>query len=72
MFGDAFGDLKAAKDNNALFFPINPGKEEHSWERLHTEGLPRFFDGSFAGDYADSLLHEFESYLPDTPPWKKG
>ncbi|NLN93768.1 MAG: HAD family hydrolase [Candidatus Hydrogenedens sp.] len=72
MIGDAFGDLKAAKANNALFFPINPGKEEHSWERLHTEGLPRFFDGSFAGDYADSLLHEFESYLPDTPPWKKG
>lgn len=72
MIGDAFGDLKAAQANNALFFPINPGDEEHSWERLYKEGLARFFDGSFAGDYADGLLREFESYLPDTPPWKKG
>jgi len=28
MIGDANGDLKAAKSNGVLFFPINPGKEE--------------------------------------------
>ncbi len=28
MIGDAPGDLKAAKANNMLFYPINPGAEE--------------------------------------------
>ena len=32
MMGDAFGDLKAAKANKLLFYPINPGFEEKSWE----------------------------------------
>jgi len=71
MIGDAFGDLKAARANNALFFPINPGDEEKSWERLHLEGLPRSFSGTFAGDYEAALLAEFEAYLPEMPPWKK-
>ena len=34
MIGDAPGDMKAAKANNALFFPINPGSEDLSWKRL--------------------------------------
>src|SRR5204863_4111514 len=51
MIGDAPGDFKAAKANNALFFPINPGQEERSWERLHGEGLDRFFKGTYAGSY---------------------
>lgn len=71
MIGDAFGDLKAARANNALFFPINPGDEEASWQRLYEEGLDKFFAGSFAGAYEASLIAEFEKYLPDTPPWKK-
>ena len=28
MIGDAPGDLKAAKANDALFYPINPGDED--------------------------------------------
>lgn len=71
MIGDAFGDLKAARANGALFFPINPGDEETSWRRLFEEGLDRFFQGTFAGDYEAALIKEFEVYLPDTPPWKK-
>ena len=39
MIGDAPGDRKAAKANGALFFPINPGKEEASWARFHGEAL---------------------------------
>jgi phosphoglycolate phosphatase-like HAD superfamily hydrolase len=35
MIGDANGDLEAARGNNALFFPINPGHEEVSWERFY-------------------------------------
>ena len=55
MIGDAPGDYKAAQSNNALFFPIVPGAEEKSWERLHTEGLDKFFNGQFAGDYQTRL-----------------
>ena len=71
MIGDANGDLKAARNNQALFFPINPGEEEASWKRLFDEGLDRFFAGTYAGDYEASLIAEFEKFLPTTPPWKK-
>jgi len=71
MIGDAPGDYKAAKANNALFFPINPGDEETSWQRLYEEGLDRFFNGRFSGDYQEALLKEFDSYLPSEPPWKR-
>lgn len=69
MIGDAPGDYQAAVANNALFFPINPGAEEASWRRLHDEGIERFFAGTFAGDYQQSLLDEFDGYLPENPPW---
>ena len=70
MIGDAFGDLEAARGNNALFFPVNPGHEEESWERFYKEGLPKFLAGEFAGAYEASLMAEFEKLLPSTPPWK--
>lgn len=70
MIGDAPGDMKAARGNNALFFPINPGEEETSWQRLYEEGLDRFFNGTYAGDYEVGLIKDFEKFLPDTPPWK--
>lgn len=70
MIGDAPGDFKAAAANNCLFFPINPGQEEASWQRLHDEGIPKFFAGTFAGAYQKSLLNEFETFLPEYPPWK--
>jgi phosphoglycolate phosphatase-like HAD superfamily hydrolase len=71
MIGDAPGDYAAAKANNALFFPINPGHEDASWKRLLDEGIERFFGGTFAGDYQDRLLAEFDGYLPVDPPWTK-
>ncbi|MHB1355480.1 MAG: HAD family hydrolase [Anaerolineae bacterium] len=71
MIGDAPGDFKAARDNHTLFFPINPGFEEASWQRFYTEGLSRFLAGAFAGAYEQSLIEEFERLLPETPPWKK-
>lgn len=69
MIGDAPGDYKAAVANNVLFFPINPGAEEGSWRRFHDEGIERFFAGTFAGEYQQSLLDEFDGYLPENPPW---
>lgn len=71
MIGDAPGDLKAAKDNNALYFPIIPGQEEKSWERLFKEGFDRFFAGNYAGKYEDNLIDEFFVHLPELPQWKQ-
>lgn len=71
MIGDAPGDFKAAKSNGVLFFPINPGHEEKSWERFYKEGLDRFFNGNYKGEYEDKLIEEFEGYLPELPPWKR-
>ena len=71
MVGDAPGDLKAARDVGALFFPINPGAEEESWERFVGEGIERFFGKSYAGDYEKKLIEEFMRLLPTDPPWKK-
>ena len=69
MVGDAIGDLKAAKSNGVLFFPINPGHEEASWERFYNEGIDRFFSGTFQGAYEDALIAEFKKYLPEHPSW---
>ncbi|MCU0472628.1 MAG: hypothetical protein MUC93_04570 [Bacteroidales bacterium] len=70
MIGDANGDLKAAKSNGFLFFPVNPGKEEDSWERLFNEGLDRFYSSTFKGAYEEALVKEFKTYLPEHPEWK--
>jgi len=69
MIGDAPGDLKAARDNNALFYPINPGDEETSWQRFNAEALDRFFAGTYAGEYEKGLIAEFNRLLPEQPPW---
>jgi phosphoglycolate phosphatase-like HAD superfamily hydrolase len=71
MIGDAPGDMQAAKSINALFYPVNPGDEERSWERFYSEAMARFFNGSYAGEYEAALIAEFEGYLPSVPPWKK-
>jgi phosphoglycolate phosphatase-like HAD superfamily hydrolase len=70
MIGDAPGDYKAAVANDCLFFPINPGVEEACWRRLYDEGIARFFKGSFAGTYQQQLLDEFDTFLPERPPWR--
>lgn len=69
MVGDAPGDFKAARANLALFYPVIPGQEEASWERLYREAIDRFLDGQYAGDYEAALLAEFNACLPERPPW---
>lgn len=69
MIGDAPGDFKAAQQNQCLFYPINPGAEDASWKRFFEEGIERFLQGTFAGEYQQALLDEFEQYLPENPPW---
>lgn len=70
MIGDAIGDCEAAHAVNALFYPINPGAEERSWQRFYDEASDRFIYGSYAGAYEAGLIAEFEKLLPETPPWK--
>jgi phosphoglycolate phosphatase-like HAD superfamily hydrolase len=69
MIGDAPGDLEAAKSNGVLFFPVNPGHEEQSWERFYNEALDKFFNGTFKGEYENNLIEEFQKYLPENPNW---
>ena len=70
MIGDAPGDHKAAKANGVLFYPILPGNEEYSWERLNKESLNRFFTGTYAGEYEEKLFSEFDDCLPENPNWQ--
>lgn len=70
MIGDAPGDKSAARENNACFYPINPGHEEASWERFHKEAYAKFLAGAYGGEYETRLIREFEALLPAVPPWK--
>jgi phosphoglycolate phosphatase-like HAD superfamily hydrolase len=71
MMGDAPGDMQAAHATGALFYPINPGYEADSWDRFYSEGYKKFLDGTYAGEYEAKLIREFESLLPEVPPWEK-
>jgi phosphoglycolate phosphatase-like HAD superfamily hydrolase len=70
MIGDADGDLNAAKNTGVLFYPILPGGEDESWERLQKEGLTRFINNTFKGAYEDRLQSEFRKRLPEKPSWR--
>jgi len=71
MIGDAPGDMKAARANNAFFYPINPGHEEESWEQFCKEAFSRFMEGTYGGAYEKGLIAEFDKALPSTPPWQR-
>ena len=71
MIGDAPGDMKAAKANGALFYPVIPGEEEQSWEKFYNESIDIFVSQKYAGEYEDNLVEEFLKHLPEKPPWKK-
>jgi len=70
MAGDAPGDLLAARQNNILFLPIVPGKENASWERFIVEGFGKFISGDFKGVYENALISEFKKSLPEKAPWQ--
>lgn len=71
MIGDAPGDMNAARANNALFCPINPGHEEESWQRFYEEAIHKFLALEYAGDYEANLIEEFEKFMPEIPPWER-
>jgi phosphoglycolate phosphatase-like HAD superfamily hydrolase len=59
LIGDAPSDLQAAKENNALFYPIIPGEEEVSWKKFHEEAFDKFIKGLYAGEYEEELVDKF-------------
>jgi phosphoglycolate phosphatase-like HAD superfamily hydrolase len=63
MVGDAPGDLEAAVKNGVLYYPILVGKEEFSWNRLASEALEKFIEGTYRGEYQQRLTDEFNSNL---------
>ena len=69
MVGDAPGDLKAARANDAMFYPVNPGHEEESWQRFVEVAGPKFLAGEYTREYEADLVAEFETLLPADPPW---
>lgn len=69
MIGDAPGDLKAARDVGAHFFPIHSGQEDASWELFYREAYRCFLNGTYGGSYEDDLVARFNALLPERPPW---
>ncbi|MCR5557173.1 MAG: HAD family hydrolase [Butyrivibrio sp.] len=63
MCGDAVGDMKAASENNVLYYPILVNHEKESWKKLNNEALDRFLKGEYAGTYQKELLNEFTENL---------
>ena len=70
MIGDAPGDQKAAQANGAMFYPINPGHEEESWDRFLKEAGPKFLAGEYTREYEAKVVAEFDKLLPEKPPWR--
>ncbi len=70
VVGDAPGDLAAAREAGAAFFPVRPGAEAASWRHLRGEAFGRFLDGAFAGAYEQREAAAFEALLPRAPPWR--
>ena len=70
IIGDAPGDLQAAQNINALFFPILPMQEEESWNEFNKVGYKKFINNSYAGEYQNNWIQKFQSILNFSPPWE--
>ena len=70
IIGDSPGDLKAAQNINALFFPILPLYEEMSWSEFNKVGYEHFINNSYIGEYQNNQIQKFQSILNLAPPWE--
>ncbi len=69
IIGDSPGDLKAAKNIKALFFPIIPLDEDGSWETFIKEGYKFFLNGNYLRRFQDDQIKKFELTLSKKPSW---
>ncbi len=70
MIGDGGGDLKAARGNDALFYPTPAGLEQEAWATAR-ESFEAFFAGEYRGRMEDEKVAAFEDVLLDKGPWEK-
>ena len=63
MVGDALGDLKAAEENEVLYYPIMVRKEKESWFRFTKDILERFANNLYNGKYQEKVIAEFKANL---------
>lgn len=63
MIGDAPGDLKAARENDVLFYPIMACEENESWQQFANLAAEKFFNGNYQGEYEDQLIKKFNFIL---------
>lgn len=69
MIGDAPKDMESAQEVGVRFYPVNPGKEDASWKRLHEEVYAKFVAGEYTAELEQQLIEEFMGLLPANPPW---
>lgn len=63
MIGDAPGDLKAAQENEVLFYPIMPCEEAESWQNFAEKAADKFFVGEYQEEYEEELIEKFNFIL---------
>ena len=69
IVGDSPGDLNAAKNINAKFFPIIPTKENQSWELFNNKYCNYFLNGVFSNFIEQQQINKFKSVLNINPFW---
>ena len=70
MGGDGGGDLKAAKKNDAFFYPTPPGLEEEAWEQAIDDVFSPFLRGEY-GDLEAKRIEVFENAMLQQGPWQE-
>ena len=70
MIGDSPGDLKAAKENGMLFYPIVPRDEALSWKEFSEKVFDAFLDGRYEGEWERKLIGKFMEAQPACVLWE--
>ena len=70
IIGDSPGDLTAAQNIGALFYPIIPSEEYESWDNFNKQYRHKFLTGNYkkSGLEKDQIT-AFKSTLEKTPSW---
>jgi phosphoglycolate phosphatase-like HAD superfamily hydrolase len=63
MLGDAPGDMQAAMEAEAFFFPIIPGREQQSWLDFRTCVLPQLFGEGLSPALLNPFVASFQQVL---------
>ena len=77
MIGDAPGDMEAADEAGALFYPILPGREDDSWRALRSRDFDLFLSGRLdtsphRREFLSVLgIHDAIRKQPDSPQGEK-